>query len=42
MNADIVDDAGSKVPLTVEDRDDGTYEVKFTAHRPGTYCLKVS
>ena len=41
VNAEIVDDAGSKVPLVVEDRDDGTYEVKFTAHRSGTYCLKV-
>ena len=42
VNAEIVDDAGSKVPLTVEDKDDGTYEVKFTAHRPGTFCLKVN
>ena len=41
VNAEIVDDAGSKVPLVVEDKDDGTYEVKFTAHRSGTYCLKV-
>ena len=41
VNAEIVDDAGSKVPLEVEDKDDGTYEVKFTAHRSGTYCLKV-
>ena len=41
VNAEIVDDAGSKVPLQVEDKDDGTYEIKFTAHRQGTYCLKV-
>ena len=41
VNAEIVDDAGSKVPLAIEDKDDGTYEIKFTAHRPGTYCLKV-
>ena len=41
VNAEIVDDEGSKIPLNVLDKDDGTYEVKFTAHRPGTYCLKV-
>ena len=39
--AEIIDDKGSKVALNVEDKDDGTYEVKFTAHRAGTYCLKV-
>ena len=41
VHAEIVDDEGSKVPLSVFDKDDGTYEIKFTAHRPGTYCLKV-
>ena len=41
VNAEIVDDTGSKVPLLVEDKDDGTYEIKFTARREGTYCLKV-
>lgn len=37
----VVDDKGERVPTDVKDKDDGTYEVKFTAHRPGTYCLKV-
>ena len=40
--AQVIDDKGSMVPLTVEDKDDGTYEVRFTAHHQGTYCLKVS
>ena len=40
--ADVIDDKGSKIALDVEDKDDGTYEVRFTAHRPGTYCLKAS
>ena len=39
--AQVIDDKGGKVDLIVEDRDDGSYEVRFTAHRPGTYCLKV-
>ena len=38
----VVDDKGERVPTDVKDKDDGTYEIKFTAHRPGTYCLKVS
>ena len=37
-----MDDKGERVPTDVKDKDDGTYEIKFTAHRPGTYCLKVS
>ena len=37
----VVDDKGERVPTDVKDKDDGTYEIKFTAHRPGTYCLKV-
>ena len=39
--AEIVDDEGSKIPLSVEDKEDGTYEIKFTPQRPGTFCLKV-
>ena len=37
-----MDDKGERIPTDVKDKDDGTYEIKFTAHRPGTYCLKVS
>lgn len=37
----VVDDKGERIPTDVKDKDDGTYEVKFTAHRSGTYCLKV-
>lgn len=41
VTALVVDDKGERIPTDVKDKDDGTYEVKFTAHRPGTYCLKV-
>jgi len=41
VSALVVDDKGERVPTDVKDKDDGTYEIKFTAHRPGTYCLKV-
>ena len=41
VTAEIVDDKGKKVPVELIDRDDGTYEARFTAHREGTYCLKV-
>ena len=37
-----MDDKGERVPTDVKDKEDGTYEIKFTAHRPATYCLKVS
>ena len=37
----VVDDKGERIPTDVKDKDDGTYEIKFTAHRSGTYCLKV-
>ena len=41
ISAEILDDKGEKIPLEIKDNEDGTYEVKFTAHRPSTYCLKV-
>ena len=30
-----------QVPTEIVDRNDGTYEVKFTAHKAATFCLKV-
>ncbi len=42
VRAEVLDDKGERVPVRVRDRDDGSYEVRFTAHRPSTYCLKVS
>jgi len=39
--AQVIDDKGTNIALNVEDKDDGTYEIRFTAHRQGTYCLKV-
>ena len=41
VSAEILDDKGEKIPLEIKDNEDGTYDVKFTAHRPSTYCLKV-
>ena len=41
MRAEIVDDRGDKIPVEVEDNQDGTYDVRFTAHHAATYCLKV-
>ena len=41
VTAEIVDDAGKKVPVEVIDHNDGTYDARFTAHKEGTYCLKV-
>lgn len=41
VTAMVVDDKGERVPNDVKDKEDGTYEVRFTSHRPGTYCLKV-
>jgi len=41
VTAIVVDDKGERVPTDVKDKEDGTYEIKFTAHRPATYCLKV-
>jgi hypothetical protein len=41
VTAEIVDDKGKKVPVELIDNEDGTYEARFTAHREGTFCLKV-
>ncbi len=41
VKAEVTDDKGDQVEVKVADRDDGSYEVRFTAHRPVTYCLKV-
>ena len=41
VTAIVVDDKGEQVPTKIKDKGDGTYEVRYTAHRPGTYCLKV-
>ena len=41
MRAEVVDDRGDKIPVQVEDNEDGTYDVRFTAHHAATYCLKV-
>ena len=42
VTAEIVDDKGKKVPVELIDKEDGTYEARFTANRPGTFCLKVT
>ncbi len=42
VRAEVLDDRGEKVEVKVEDRGDGAYDLRFTAHRPSTYCLKVS
>ncbi len=41
VTAELLDVVGEKVPVSVIDRGDGTYDVKFTAHKAATYCLKV-
>lgn len=41
VTAEIVDDQGKKVSVEILDKEDGTYEARFTASREGTFCLKV-
>ena len=40
--AEVVDSAGEKLAVALNDLKNGAYEVRFTAHRAGTYCLKVT
>jgi len=40
--AEVVDDVGEQVKVTVQDNDDGSYEMRFTPHRATTHCLKVT
>lgn len=39
--AEVLDDKGDKLPIELKDNGDGSYDVRFTPHRPSTYCLKV-
>jgi hypothetical protein len=41
VTAEMLDDVGEKMPVEIVDKNDGTYEVKFTAHKAATFCLKV-
>ena len=41
VTAEVLDDTGSQIPAVINDRDDGSYEIKFTPRRQGTFCLKV-
>ena len=38
----IVADEGKKVPVELIYKEEGTYNARFTANRPGKFCLKVT
>jgi len=41
VTAEVIDENGDQVDTSVEDNDDGTYRVSFTAKSVGTHCLKI-
>ena len=41
MKAEVVSDKGEQITTKVVDNGDGTYDVRFTPNREGTFCLKV-
>lgn len=42
VSVQIIDGEGKLVAVNVIDKDDGTYEARFTPLNEGTYCLKVA
>ena len=41
VTATVTGEGGQECGVSIEDRQDGTYQVSFTPHTPGTFCLKV-
>ncbi|XP_059081324.1 tripartite motif-containing protein 2-like isoform X3 [Tigriopus californicus] len=41
VTAEVVDSQGETLDLVLTDNSDGTYELRFTPQRAGTFCLKV-
>lgn len=41
VTAEVIDENGDQVDTSVEDNDDGTYRIRFTAKSVGTHCLKI-
>ena len=37
----MIDENGDQVETTVEDNEDGTYRIRFTAKSVGTHCMKI-
>ena len=42
ITALLTDQQEQEVEAVVEDREDGTYHLRFTPSTPGTYCLKIN
>jgi len=41
VTAEVTDENGDQVEASVEDNDDGTYRISFTAKSVGTHCLNI-
>ena len=41
QSAEVTDENGDQVEASVEDNDDGTYRISFTAKSVGTHCLNI-
>merc|ERR1719150_1819642 len=41
VTAEVIDENGDPVETSVEDNEDGTYRITFTAKSVGTHCLKI-
>ena len=39
--SEVIDEQGDQVETRVEDNEDGTYRISFTARSVGTHCLKI-
>ena len=39
--AEVTDENGDQVEASIEDNDDGTYRISFTAKSVGTHCLNI-